>query len=228
MDGSDTLQPVTGEHPESPASDPSAGTVEMVPVELTVLGGTLRATIPVPRGATTPGAMLDVFRGVAEAVIHLSVSSVQRQGRAISCRAGCGACCRQLVPISETEARDLIAYVEGLAEPRRSEIKSRFARAVERLDTAGMRDLLMAPWTQPVDAARAAGVEYFRLGIPCPFLENESCGIHLRRPIICREYLVTSPAERCANLDGVDGVRIPRRASIALNHLGQDPARSHT
>jgi Fe-S-cluster containining protein len=34
--------------------------------------------------------------------------------------------------------------------------------------------------------------------MPCPFLEDESCSIHPDRPLVCREYLVTSPAELCA------------------------------
>ena len=41
--------------------------------------------------------------------------------------------------------------------------------------------------------------EYFRLGIPCPFLENESCSIHEARPMTCRSFSVTSPAENCRN-----------------------------
>ena len=31
------------------------------------------------------------------------------------------------------------------------------------------------------------------------FLEDESCSIHQHRPLACREYLVTSPAENCQN-----------------------------
>ena len=45
---------------------------------------------------------------------------------------------------------------------------------------------------------RIVGREYFRLGIACPFLEEESCSIYHDRPITCREYLVTSPAENCS------------------------------
>src|SRR3954447_24942564 len=40
---------------------------------------------------------------------------------------------------------------------------------------------------------------YFALGMACPFLEDESCSIHPDRPIACREYLVTSPAENCSH-----------------------------
>lgn len=37
-----------------------------------------------------------------------------------------------------------------------------------------------------------------RLGVACPFLEKESCSIHRDRPLVCREYLVTSPPAACA------------------------------
>src|SRR5262249_11986502 len=40
---------------------------------------------------------------------------------------------------------------------------------------------------------------YFRAGVACPFLEEESCSIHPDRPLACREYLVTSPAENCSH-----------------------------
>jgi Fe-S-cluster containining protein len=51
------------------------------------------------------------------------------------------------------------------------------------------------------------GEAYFALGIACPFLEDESCSIYEDRPLICREYLVVSPPERCAN---------PRWAGVAV------------
>ena len=44
--------------------------------------------------------------------------------------------------------------------------------------------------------------EYFSQQIACPFLEDESCSIHPSRPVACREYLVTSPAEHCSTATG--------------------------
>jgi hypothetical protein len=51
------------------------------------------------------------------------------------------------------------------------------------------------------------GEEYFALGIACPFLEDELCSIYDERPLICREYVVVSPAEHCAR-PGWDGVQV--------------------
>ncbi len=45
----------------------------------------------------------------------------------------------------------------------------------------------------------ALKLDYFALGIACPFLEAESCGIYEERPMICREHLVTTPAACCSD-----------------------------
>ena len=67
---------------------------------------------------------------------------------------------------------------------------------------------------------------YFRLGIPCPFLEQESCSIYAERPITCREFLVTSPAEHCARVDsaGVVRVRLPLRVFNAVARWNVPPS----
>ena len=57
--------------------------------------------------------------------------------------------------------------------------------------------------------ARNVGLSYFSLGIPCPFLEDESCSIYHDRPVVCREYLVTSPAINCASPSPESVQRVP-------------------
>ncbi|HLO40218.1 MAG TPA: YkgJ family cysteine cluster protein [Phycisphaerales bacterium] len=199
------------------------GGTTTIPVELTVFGGTLRAGIPVPSESVALGDMLPVFQAVTEAVIHLSVKAAESQGKSVSCRAGCGACCRQFVPISPTEAAHLIRLVESMPEPRRSIVKQRFAEAAAALNAGGLKEPLLAPHLQPRERRRTIGLEYFALRIPCPFLEDESCSIHPDRPLICREYLVTSPAERCTTLEDIDGVKLPHRPSLALSQMSEQP-----
>ena len=59
--------------------------------------------------------------------------------------------------------------------------------------------------------------------MPCPFLEDESCSIHPERPLVCREYLVTSPAELCAGpkQEGVTPVAVPK-VSLAARGLQEE------
>lgn len=49
---------------------------------------------------------------------------------------------------------------------------------------------------------------YFALGIPCPFLVDDSCGIHPARPLACREYVVASDPTHCATRADGQIVRI--------------------
>ena len=64
------------------------------------------------------------------------------------------------------------------------------------------------------------------MGVPCPFLEDESCSIHPERPLVCREYLVTSPAALCAGptQEGVTPVAVPKvsMAARGLQDEGDD------
>ncbi len=93
----------------------------------------------------------------------------------------------------------LAELVEAMPEPRRSRIKKRFADAEARLKEVGLWEKFEPMGTSdlPEDEHRAISRDYFSLWLDCPFLEDEACGIHPHRPAVCREYLVTSPAENC-------------------------------
>lgn len=167
-------------------------------IDFNVAGQPIQTEITLPNRPVRPLQMLPIFNRFAEIVIDLAIERSEAEGEKISCKAGCGACCRQLVPLSETEAVHIAEVVQDLPEPRRTVIKSRFVDARKRLAESGMLDRLRKPSGLEGMDVNTFGLEYFHLGIPCPFLEAESCSIHEVRPISCREYLVTSPAEHCA------------------------------
>jgi Fe-S-cluster containining protein len=167
-------------------------------VEFSVADQPIHTEITLPNRPVRPLQMLPIFNRFAEIVIDLAVERSEAEGKNISCKAGCGACCRQLVPLSETEGVHIAEVVQNLPEPRRSIIKARFIEARKRLSQSGMLDRLRKPSDLEGVDVNTFGLEYFHLGIACPFLEDESCSIHEVRPISCREYLVTSPAEHCA------------------------------
>ena len=157
----------------------------------------MNMTLPV--GAARLEALLPAFQKVADGFVDLAVERAGAEGRTVSCRKGCGACCRQVVPISEVEARRIGQLVEELPEPRRRVIRARFAEARDRLAEAGLLPKLENREGFEDGEFHSIGLAYFHLGIPCPFLEDESCSIHGARPISCREYLVTSPPANCAD-----------------------------
>jgi Fe-S-cluster containining protein len=198
-------------------------------LHLRVLGKPLSAAVQLPAGPVAPPAMLPAAYAVADAVAAVAAAASAAAGRPVSCRRGCGACCRQLVAVAPVEAHHLAAVVAALPPARQAAVRARFADAVRRVRAAG----LLAPGAgddaphfcappaegDPLDAILDA---YFALAIPCPFLEDEACSIYADRPAQCREYLITSPAENCRHLgeQPTEAVPLPLRMSEKLPHFG--------
>lgn len=177
--------------------------------------GDLRIVHPitVPAAAVAAVDVLPALQGLVNAVVDSAEAGLMKSGGAISCRKGCGACCRQLVPVSRTEGERLVALVAAMPPERRERLHARFAAAAAAIEGAGL-----ARRGDRTD--RELSMAYFALGIACPFLEDESCSIHPDRPLVCREYLVTSPAELCAGpaQEGVTPVAVPK-VSLAARGL---------
>ncbi|QEH32576.1 Flagellin N-methylase [Aquisphaera giovannonii] len=185
----------------------------------------VQAELTVPSGRVPPGAVLPVLHMLEAIVIEAAEARLEGEGRRIACRAGCGACCRQLVPVSEVEARHLAGLVAAMPEPGRSAVRARFDAALARLAESGLIDALRGLDSVPREEREAVGLAYFSLGIPCPFLEDESCSIHEQRPLVCREFLVTSDPVHCSDPAAarVRGVQLPVHLSNLLARL-PDPS----
>jgi len=198
----------------STAAPAPAGPGVRTNVALKGPGFELSFEITVPAGPTTTRDLLPLARALSAVMVREAIRAEAAAGREISCRSGCGACCRSLVAISQIEARQIRDLVAGFDAARKAAIEARFEAARQRLQAAGLLARLEGAesWT---DADYRQGVgAYFALGIPCPFLEDESCSIYTERPLTCREFLVTSPPAQCAVL-GSDAVR-PVRLPVAM------------
>jgi Fe-S-cluster containining protein len=187
--------------------------------------GKFTATAIVPAGQTNLTQILPVIQSLENSLIEGVTAQLAEAGRAISCRAGCGACCRQMVTLSIFEAEELAAWIRSLPELRQKELEQRFHQALTKLAAAGLIDRLVnEDWFAETDSARKLALDYLYERVPCPFLEDESCSIHPIRPLICREYMVTSPPEHCfdpATLKAVP-VRLPLYFSRVLNAIGAE------
>src|SRR5712691_2327873 len=175
--------------------------------------GTLRITHPVtvPTASVPAAEIVPALQGLVNAVVEAAEA-----GQTVSCRKGCGACCRQLVPVSRTEGERLLQLVDALPAQRRATLLARFAAAEAAIEGAGLKD-------RGGRIDRELSAAYFALRLPCPFLEDESCSIHPERPLVCREYLVTSPAELCSGpaQEGVTPLAVPK-VSMAARGLQEE------
>jgi Fe-S-cluster containining protein len=134
-----------------------------------------------------------------------------RAGVPLSCGNGCGSCCRHVVPLSIPEALLLSKLIDALPDEGRAHVQGRFAAAQKTVREGGLAGVPLL----------SNAMAYFYLRIPCPFLENESCGIYESRPAACREYLVTSPPKSCAepSISSIEFVPLPVTISECLSML---------
>jgi len=188
-----------------------------VSVELTVQGIRLRSTVHVSNEPTKPQRLLPILQTLTDTIVNISVQECASNGRPLSCKAGCGACCKQLVPVSRSEARRLAEVVDAMPPQRREIVQRRFAEARQRLEAAGMLDRLSDSESIGPDEMRPVAEEYFRVGIPCPFLEDGSCSIYPDRPLICREFIVSSDPIHCQDATGqnVERIEVPGKLGAA-------------
>ena len=189
---------------------------------LDIEGHRCDAEVVLPNREITLGEFLPIVLKLQDKLIDLWVQLRAAEGQTVSCRAGCGACCRQLVPISEIEAQRLTQVVHALPADHRERVLRRFAEAEQALSERGLRPTLDRLSELSHAEKHDYGVAYFKAGIACPFLEDESCSIHSVRPAACREYLVTSPPSHCAamKIPGIETVRHSATFSTILRGFG--------
>lgn len=206
----------------SPA--PDAATVKTT-FSIPVGGGFLRASANVPAGQTTLTQLLPIIQNLENAILGKVAEDAQAAGRPISCKAGCGSCCRQLVPLNVFEAEALTDWMHSLPAERQAELAERFHQALCALRDAGVIEKVFNnEHTVEEQQMTQMAIDYFHAHVACPFLENESCSIHPMRPLACREYLVVSPPSLCQDpsVNDVTGVRVPLKLSRVLHTFGQE------
>lgn len=85
----------------------------------------------------------------------------------ISCKKGCSACCYQEVIVTHDEAHLLISESKDLN------------------------------WAEVEMQSGVPHKELPYMTRKCVFLKNDECSVYENRPVACRKYMVTSPAEKC-------------------------------
>lgn len=192
-------------------------------VTLSFQGRPIDMQMTVPAKPVKARRMLPVFQAMTNSFVGLSVKAAEKVGRTISCKKGCGACCRQAVPLAEIEIYQIAELIENLPEPRRTKIKQKFETACRHFHENGWFEKLDNFPNLTREERGEIIKEYFYEGVACPFLEDESCSIHADRPLACREYLVTSPAENCRrpSNETVERVKVPIQPSKSLRYVGR-------
>jgi len=199
--------------------------LERFDIAVNTPAGRLNTVLDVPTGFVPITSIVPLARRLGEEVLKLEEHQSRQAGHSISCRMGCAACCRMLVPLSPPEAFSLLEYVDQLPEKRRMALEQKIRASKAELAAHGLLDDLQAVADAetpiPDHDLEPLNRAYYAVRHPCPFLENEMCSIYEARPAACRELLVTSPAELCDNLveNPVEPIPVSVRIGTVLGLL---------
>ncbi len=193
-----------------------------IPVLIEFGDASIEANASVPAAVMRPADLLPIVLRFTDAIVAVSAEGVRCAGRRVSCGPACGACCRQVVPISEAEATYIAELVEAMPATRKARVRERFAEAIATLGEPVLSVLRDTANLKTLESRRALHAAYFARRAACPFLEDESCSIHEHRPAACREYLVTSPPRNCRTPgpNTLETVRLPVKPSQILYCFG--------
>ncbi len=192
-------------------------------IQMSVKGVPTEMKLEIPKNAVKPQRMLPVFEKMTNNFVQISIDEIENN-KEISCKAGCGACCKQLVPIAKIEAHRIAKLIRSLPALEKVKVVKRFEEGYEQLTKSGW----FKQYEKVSDLSRKEktklGMDYFHEGIPCPFLEKGACSIHPVRPLVCREYLVTSPAENCSapTAESIEMVDQPIKMSTSIYRLSEE------
>lgn len=211
--------PPTGDTPppEGAAVAPPARQFAVHRVELMTPDGPIRGRVQVDMGPMRIAELVPTATELTQVLGMKAQQRVERFGMKISCRAGCGACCRQMVPVSPPEAYFIADRIARTGDLERAHLLRKFDRIEAHLASLDMVPPLLDAEVNS-SPVRALNRTYFALQMPCPFLVEESCSIHADRPVACRDYNVTSPASNCRDpyTFPVEVVPMPMPLSLAL------------
>jgi len=192
-------------------------------VELETRLGPIRGRIPIERRPMRLAELVPQALALADLLVRRAIEHEARDGRPISCRRGCAACCRHPVPLSMPEVFFVADRVNALAAREQTARVARFRAAEGQLERLGVARIWLG---DDYDDARAydAALELLRRRFDCPFLDEETCAVHPDRPLRCREYNVTSPAAWCSDSErhAVQAVAVGTPLSTPLARLAAE------
>lgn len=119
-----------------------------------------------------------------EAVRRVTAQTL-RDGRPITCRKGCFACCHEPMWATALEARYI---VEGLSVVDLPQVTNRTEAWLAKARASGLLSV-------PFDSLSTH--QWLPHQIACPLLQDGLCLAYERRPAGCRTYLSVAPPECC-------------------------------
>lgn len=128
----------------------------------------------------------------------------------VTCGPGCNACCEHAVVVTAAEHRAIDAALGHLSPSVRQQVVARAVAVLRRVDGEIGVDPSGVTGFDP-----AFSMAYYALREPCPLLIDGRCAVRAVRPLVCREYLMSSSPSACEDRSLEQVVRIRRRRRVS-------------
>src|SRR5687768_15708655 len=109
---------------------------QVLEIDMQTAYGRLQGKLAVPPSPIRLSELAYSFLSFDQRLIDMAAAADRKGGHAVSCRKGCSACCRQIVPLSPAEAWMIADLVRSLPLERRTALLERFAGIRARLQGA--------------------------------------------------------------------------------------------
>jgi len=133
------------------------------------------------------------------------IENAESKGETVTCHIGCSFCCVEQAQASLQECEAIVYYLYKHERALRAFLR-RYPQWLSEVDKHNAIEKLMQRYNEMVQsefseesmqAYMQEGVDYARLNIPCPFLNDSKCLIYEVRPLVCANLVATTPAEWC-------------------------------
>ncbi|MCP4378161.1 MAG: YkgJ family cysteine cluster protein [bacterium] len=192
------------------------------------LGRLIGSHVVVSDGPADLGDLVPLARSLAMRIGPATVKQAVSEGANIPCKKGCAACCRYMVPLSAPEALVMGREIGSLSETSDATTRRALTNAANRI-LGGWSD---SPFSKTdindengeTGDIEAIGQWYASLETDCPFLSEGQCTIYDKRPLACREHVVSGIASHCEGYKPGYGNKLEMPATVldALAQLAAD------
>lgn len=205
---------------ESHPHEPFKG-MKTINGSIDVYGQTLHFRIGCKDGPARLSDIVPLAYGISDKMGDAAIANLAGDGHPVPCKKGCSFCCDYLVALSMPEVYYMQEKWAAWPDvPCDTVLRTCLRSAQKMMDLESLHKYNV---TEEVDLSQISRW-YRELELSCPFLHNNSCMIYEKRPLACREYLVTSAPRFChKEVDGsVELVRLPVALPEVLGRLAAD------
>jgi Fe-S-cluster containining protein len=137
---------------------------------------------------------------LSDIVVRRAIEHQRLCGNPVACSAGCMECCKYAITVSLAEAFALNDMIKFLPRQPKQALLGKMTEAGTKilsscLSVSETMDTQHAHFSnQLIELSRW----YSAMDLVCPWLRNKLCSEYPSRPLVCREFLVTSSPNRCS------------------------------